>query len=146
MNKLTIDQIHEAIQNNKTVYWVNTSYKLVQEVILTNSDGSLNEYQAKHFTRRGDKLLAVRCISNWFGGLLSETELVQCFIQDTEATTKPKCDMTKDCAQDVTHIDSRGFVYCECHGKLRKQGGAKCRKLRPSEIKMLELGQKVERY
>ena len=62
------------------------------------------------------------------------------------AQVKPKCDMTKDCAQDVTHIDSRGFVYCECHGKRRKAGGDKCRKLRPSEIKRLELGQKIGRY
>lgn len=51
------------------------------------------------------------------------------------------CEMSKDCAQSVTHVDEKGFVYCTGHGIARRASGPRCRKLRPTEKRMLEAGQ-----
>lgn len=59
--------------------------------------------------------------------------------------TKLKCDMSKDCNSEVTHIDSSGFIYCSSHGELRKFS-KRCRKLKPKELKTLEQGQPLTRY
>ena len=48
-----------------------------------------------------------------------------------------KCDMTIGCAESVTHVDSKGFVYCAAHAARRRGGGVSVRKLRPSEIEKL---------
>jgi hypothetical protein len=54
-----------------------------------------------------------------------------------------QCDMKRDCAEPVTHIDNKGFAYCSKHGAQRKAGGVPCRALSPSEIKRLESHQTV---
>lgn len=56
-----------------------------------------------------------------------------------------KCDMTRECAADVTHIDNKGFVYCTGHGEDRRER-IPCRKLRPHEIKQLTFGQPLSKY
>ena len=58
---------------------------------------------------------------------------------------KLTCDMIKDCTDKVKYIDSRGFIYCECHGKQRKMSQP-CRKLTIAELNKLTNGQKIERY
>lgn len=63
-------------------------------------------------------------------------------------TIQPKrlqCDMEKECAGCITHIDDSGFIYCARHGERRK-AWKRCRKLRPHEIKRLEAGKTVTRY
>lgn len=50
-----------------------------------------------------------------------------------------KCDMERSCGSAVTHVDSKGYLYCTKHGERRKMGQA-CRKLQPAEIKKLEQG------
>lgn len=56
------------------------------------------------------------------------------------------CDMERDCASEITHIDDHGFIYCANHGEQRKQTRGRCRKLRPHELNRLKRGQQVERY
>jgi hypothetical protein len=53
------------------------------------------------------------------------------------------CDMEANCKAPVTHVDHKGYVYCESHGKRRRASGIACRKLRPAEVKQLEAGQTI---
>lgn len=70
---MTIEQIWEALKQGKTVHWNNKAYKIYIE-------DSSREYQDKHFTNRNGKVLAARCIENYFGSLLTEECLGNCFI------------------------------------------------------------------
>lgn len=48
------------------------------------------------------------------------------------------CDMTKDCKRPVTHVGSRGFVYCAEHAATRKQFGYEStRKMTASELRKI---------
>lgn len=47
-----------------------------------------------------------------------------------------RCDMHRDCDKPVTHIDDKGWIYCERHGHERK-GARPCRELSKTEIDML---------
>lgn len=58
---------------------------------------------------------------------------------------KLHCDMERDCAEPVTHIDRKGYVYCTAHGAQRKLYQP-CRKLRPFELKRLQTGESLRRY
>jgi hypothetical protein len=55
------------------------------------------------------------------------------------------CDMEKDCAAPVTHVDEKGYVYCAPHGVERK-AYRRCRKLRPYELRSLRTGVPLGRY
>lgn len=57
-----------------------------------------------------------------------------------------KCDMGKDCREQVTHIDAKGYIYCRKHGVSRKASGVRCRQLKPAEIKTLGAGEPLPRY
>lgn len=54
-----------------------------------------------------------------------------------------RCDMHDACKAPVTHMDNRGFIYCETHGVARRQGGTPCRKLRPAELRKVEKGESI---
>jgi len=56
-----------------------------------------------------------------------------------------QCDMVKDCAAPVTHLDRKGYAYCTPHG-IERRGCQPCRKLRPWELRRLERGQPLARY
>ncbi len=55
-----------------------------------------------------------------------------------------RCD-TEGCVEPVTHIDSKGFIYCTDHGQTRRHY-QRCRKLRPHELNRLRRGEQVKRY
>ena len=61
------------------------------------------------------------------------------------STRSLTCDMTKTCADPVTHIDNKGFVYCSKHGHERRYA-CPCRKLQPWELQRLEHGETIPRY
>lgn len=50
-----------------------------------------------------------------------------------------KCNMTADCANAVTHIDSSGFVYCAFHADCRRRRFP-VRKIKPAEAKVMAAG------
>lgn len=56
-----------------------------------------------------------------------------------------RCDMVEGCAENVTHIDQKGYVYCENHGLERRVYQA-CRKLQGWEIRRLQRGTPLNRY
>lgn len=56
-----------------------------------------------------------------------------------------KCEMNHTCANAVTHLDNKGFIYCTFHG-LQRRTTHPCRKLRAYEVKRLERGEAVKRY
>lgn len=58
---------------------------------------------------------------------------------------KLKCDMTKECPEEVTHIDEKGFLYCARHGYQRKNV-MRCRKLRPAELKRILENQPIKKF
>jgi len=72
-------------------------------------------------------------------------------IRDLEASFrdgKLLCDgmgNESDCKEPVAYIDRSGFVYCDRHGKMRKQYEP-CRKLKPSEVKTLATGKPLAKY
>jgi len=52
-----------------------------------------------------------------------------------------KCEFERNCKKPVTHIDAKGYVYCEDHASRRD---VRIRKLRPAEISKLEDGGTVK--
>ena len=53
------------------------------------------------------------------------------------------CDMEHDCESPVTHVDNKGWAYCDNHSTRRKAGGIPTRKLSTAEIKKLEKGETI---
>ena len=53
---------------------------------------------------------------------------------------KLTCAMSENCNNPVTHIGSRGFVYCSACAKDR-QYWERCRRMRQWEIRRLEAGE-----
>lgn len=57
------------------------------------------------------------------------------------------CDMEQDCTSPVTHIGSKGYVYCAHHAIERRQSGYECtRKLRRWELTQLQAGEPLASY
>lgn len=51
-----------------------------------------------------------------------------------------RCQVTNECTGKVSHIDNKGYVYCESCG-LSRRSVRPCRKMRQWEIRLLEQGQ-----
>jgi hypothetical protein len=58
------------------------------------------------------------------------------------ANGRLQCDMTTDCANPVTHVDEKGFIYCCDHGVTRKNY-CRCRKLLSNELRTLRNGKPI---
>lgn len=55
--------------------------------------------------------------------------------------------MTKDCTEAVTHIGSKGYVYCAEHAVGRRQSGyERTRAMRAWELKLIAAGQPLPSY
>lgn len=39
------------------------------------------------------------------------------------------CDMNTKCGSSATHIDHKGYIYCDRHGQQRAMGGIPVRKM-----------------
>ncbi len=52
------------------------------------------------------------------------------------------CDMIENCCKPVTHIDSKGFIYCLDHGLARKKYQS-TRKLTVCEKNQLKQGNQI---
>lgn len=53
-------------------------------------------------------------------------------------TPGPSCQMRADCVAPVTHIGSKGYVYCtECAVQRRASGYERCRKMRAWELALV---------
>lgn len=58
---------------------------------------------------------------------------------------KFQCAMDLKCEENISIIDSKGFIYCQKHGLQRKQY-QRARKLKPQEIKKIMQGVTLEKY
>lgn len=72
---MTVTEIWKALLDGKRVEWVHSGYSIKIIDAYPN-----NEYQKQHFTNRNGKLLRVTCDANWFGSLLEESELNNCYV------------------------------------------------------------------
>lgn len=52
------------------------------------------------------------------------------------------CDMQESCESEITHVDNKGWLYCDHHGAQRNRS-TPCRKLQAGEITRLENGQTI---
>lgn len=80
----TIDQVWEALDSGKTVYFNNESYKIYIERNPKTISGEKNPYyssESRSFSTRNEEMLAVRCISNHFGSVISPSDLSHLFIK-----------------------------------------------------------------
>ena len=69
----TVKAIWEKIGAGETVYWGSKAYKITVEP-------ATGDYQASHHTNKDNQVLRVTCISNYFGSLLVEAEIEDCFV------------------------------------------------------------------
>jgi hypothetical protein len=58
---------------------------------------------------------------------------------------KTRCQMDDECAEPVTMIDNKGFVYCTEHG-LGRRLTCGCRKLRQHEQNRIRRGEPLTHY
>ena len=72
-----IDEVWAAVESGTMVYASNKSYAVVVEQVI-GSERTV-AYQSKHFSYRNGKVLCTRCIENWFGSLMHESELGSLF-------------------------------------------------------------------
>ena len=57
------------------------------------------------------------------------------------------CDMAGDCENPVTHIGSKGYIYCAEHALARRMSGYEStRKMRSWEVHLLEVGRQLPSY
>lgn len=75
-----IDQVWEAIQQGKTVYWSSKAYALTVEPV--NREWRQRCGFEIPFSARGESCLRVTCISNYFGSLLEPHELGKLFVEE----------------------------------------------------------------
>lgn len=50
------------------------------------------------------------------------------------------------CLSEATHLDQKGFIYCERCGRWRKRSGYRVRKMRPHELRRIERGELIASY
>lgn len=74
----TVKAVWKALDAGHTVYWTNRAYKIFVET--NDGDAETRRAPCRMFSARGNKILCVRCIENYFGSVLDSSELGQLFI------------------------------------------------------------------
>ena len=63
-------------------------------------------------------------------------------VENQKGEAMASSDMRKDCAEAVTHIGSKGYIYCAKHAVDRRQSGyERTRAMRAWELKLIAAGQ-----
>ena len=58
-----------------------------------------------------------------------------------------QCEMRRECQNEVTHIGSKGYIYCsECAVRRRHSGYERTRKMRVWELNLVRNGKQVPSY
>ena len=71
---MTLNQVWDAVDQGLTIYWGNRAYAVYVE----KADG---EYQKNHFTNRNGKVLGIRYIETYWGGLMCPEEMSELFLE-----------------------------------------------------------------
>ena len=75
------------------------------------------------------------------------TELGPSDVENQKGEAMASCDMRKDCTEAVTHIGSKGYVYCAKHAVERRQSGyERTRAMSAWELKLIAAGQPLPSY
>ncbi len=79
----TISEVWAAIDAGKTVYWASDAYALTIE----HESDDMKAWRVRHgypipVSARGDKVLRVTCISNYFGSLLDSSEISSLYTKE----------------------------------------------------------------
>lgn len=70
----TLDDIRAALDAGKTVYWSNKAYT----AHYVDASANHNPYSVKD-----GKAIRVSCTSNYFGSLISESDIYNCFVVES---------------------------------------------------------------
>jgi hypothetical protein len=70
----------KLLDEGKTIHWVNSLYEVRIEDVNESVD-----IQRDHFTRRNNKLLSIRCISNGFGSIMFESEVNKLYVKENNS-------------------------------------------------------------
>ena len=71
---MNIEQIHQALEEGKVVNWQNSLYEL--EYVPCESENPSGKLSFK-----GGKAIRVTCTQNYFGSLITESCLENCYIK-----------------------------------------------------------------
>lgn len=69
-----ISEIWKDFSMGRTIYWKSKAYKLYAST--ANCD-----YQNDHFTNKDGQVLSIRCIENYFGGLMDIMEMDSLYLE-----------------------------------------------------------------
>lgn len=76
----TISQVWEIIDQGKTIYWSGDAYEVVVQP--DHQPERTQSHEPRRLIERNGELLEVRCMSNWFGSILHESELGSLYTKD----------------------------------------------------------------
>jgi hypothetical protein len=72
----TVDNIHAALKDGyRVIHPTQKAYEYFREPILSDAHPDTIAYQSKHFATREGFTLSLRCTDNYFGALVSESEV-----------------------------------------------------------------------
>lgn len=75
---MNINEVWNALDAGEDVYWIHEGYKVFIEPAREGC-----EYQAKHHTNRGGKILSIRFATTYWGSLMDEREMGNLFTKGT---------------------------------------------------------------
>lgn len=76
----SIAQVWELLDRGETIYWSSEAYKVF--VTRDTDPHTTSVYEPRRLVSRNGYILDVRCISNYFGSILFESELNQLFVKE----------------------------------------------------------------
>lgn len=74
----TYTEIHQDLVKGVVIYWANKSYQVMLEPIYP-VDSDVGQRQRAMAAVIDERMIVARCLSNWFGGRLDESEIASCF-------------------------------------------------------------------
>lgn len=79
----SIEEAWSNLEAGRVVYCGNKSYRLtLEEVRRHGVNEDTAKYQEAHHSYKNNYVLRVTCTSNWFGSLISESEVSQLFTDE----------------------------------------------------------------
>lgn len=69
----TVDEVHRALDEGKTVYAHNTAYKVYRNADILPERTKMSA--PRQYSLRNNTILEVRCIENYFGSIMEPSDL-----------------------------------------------------------------------
>lgn len=103
------------------------------------------------FSLDGERLFYITMADGWQDQSRANSARILSLLNQADPPRVLTCDGPigksdrSSCAEPVTHIDEKGYVYCRDCGNDRKQSH-RCRKLTAGELKQLRAGKPLANY